>query len=86
MEIKSITIYSTVTCPYCQLLKDWLEKKDVKYKNIFVDKDEKAAEQMIKESRQMGVPVTEIFFTNGKKEIVIGFDKPKIAKLLNIKE
>jgi glutaredoxin len=86
MEIKSITIYSTVTCPYCHLLKDWLGKNDVRYKNIFVDKDEKAADQMIKISNQMGVPVTEIFFKNGKQEIVIGFDKPKIAKLLNIKE
>jgi Glutaredoxin and related proteins len=86
MEIKSLTIYSTVECPYCHLLKDWLGKKGIAYKNIFVDKDEKAADRMIQISGQMGVPVTEIFFTNGKNEIVVGFDKPKIAKLLNIKE
>jgi glutaredoxin len=86
MEIKSVTVYSTVTCPFCRLLKDWFRKKDVKYANVFVDEDEAAADLMIKMSGQMGVPVTEIEFENGKKEIVVGFDKPKIAKILKIEE
>ncbi len=57
---KTITIYSTTTCPYCRIEKQWLEKNGIKYKNIFVDEDEKAAEAMIKKSKQMGVPVTVI--------------------------
>ena len=80
-----ITVYSTVSCPYCRIEKQWLDKNDVKYKNIFVDEDEKAAELMIKKSKQMGVPVTEIV-KDGKEHIVIGFDKPKLAELLGISE
>ena len=83
---KSVTIYSTLTCPYCRLEKQWLEKNGIKYKNIFVDEDDAAAEEMIKKSKQMGVPVTEITDDKGKARIIIGFDKPKLAKLLGIKE
>jgi glutaredoxin 3 len=83
---KSITIYSTMTCPYCKLEKQWLEKSGVKYKNIFVDEDDAASDEMIKKSGQMGVPVTEIIDEKGKGHIVIGFDKPKLAKLLGIAE
>ena len=81
-----ITIYSTTTCPYCKIEKQWLDKNDVKYKNIFVDEDEAAADTMIKKSKQMGVPVTEIVEKDGKEHIVIGFDKTKLSKLLGIKE
>ena len=86
MEVKTITIYSTVTCPYCKLLKDWLGKNKVDYKNIFVDQNDAAADVMIKKSGQMGVPVTEVVYEDGKNEIVVGFDKPKLKKLLGIKD
>jgi len=86
METKKITVYSTVTCPYCRLLKEWFEKNKVNYTNIFVDQDDKAADHMIKMSGQMGVPVTEIVDAKNKNHIVVGFDRPKIAKLLGIEE
>lgn len=80
-----ITIYSTTSCPYCKIEKQWLDKNDIKYTNIFIDEDEKAAELLIKKSKQMGVPVTEIV-KDGKEHLVIGFDKPKLAELLEISE
>jgi len=83
---KSITVYSTTTCPYCKIEKQWLEKNDIKYNNIFVDEDDAAAQLMIKKSKQMGVPVTEIIGKDGKEHIVVGFDKPKLAEMLGIKE
>lgn len=83
---KSITIYSTVSCPYCRLEKQWLEKSGVKYKNIFVDEDGAAADEMIKKSKQMGVPVTVIALEKGKEQVIVGFDKPALAKALAIKE
>ncbi len=81
-----ITVYSTTTCPYCKIEKQWLDKNDIKYTNIFVDEDEAAAEIMIKKSKQMGVPVTEIVGKDGKEQIIVGFDKPKLAEALGIKE
>jgi arsenate reductase-like glutaredoxin family protein len=66
--------------------KQWLEKHDIKYKNVFIDEDEAAADMIIKKSKQMGVPVTVIVPKEGKEMIVVGFDKPKLAKILEIKE
>ncbi|MBU4422042.1 glutaredoxin family protein [Candidatus Parcubacteria bacterium] len=79
-----ITIYSTTTCPYCHMLKEWLNEKNIEYKNIMVDEDQKGAEEMVKKSGQMGVPVT-IIEKGGKENIVIGFDKEKLSELLDIK-
>lgn len=66
--------------------KQWLEKNDIKYKNIFVDEDEDAAEEMIKKSNQMGVPVTVIAPEKGNEKVIVGFDKPELSKILEIKE
>ncbi len=78
---KNIRVYSTPTCPYCTMLKKYLDQKGVKYQNIDVSKDHEAAKQMIAKSGQMGVPQTEI---NGK--IIVGFDKDGIdAELANKK-
>jgi len=79
-EIK-IRVYSTESCPYCVTLKAYLDEKGFKYEDINVAEDKKAAKEMIKKSGQMGVPVLEI-----NEEIIIGFDKVKINKILGIKE
>ncbi|MEK0338460.1 MAG: glutaredoxin domain-containing protein, partial [Nitrosopumilus sp.] len=69
--------YSTKTCPWCHKLKDYLNEKKIKFEDIDVGEDKKAAEEMVKKSGQMGVPVTDI---NGK--IIVGFDKGEIEKAL----
>jgi len=78
--MKNVTVYSTAYCPYCRTLKQFLKQNNIEFKEIDVAEDEKAAEEMIRKSGQMGVPVVEI-----DGEIVVGFDKETIAKLLNIK-
>lgn len=82
-EIKKqpvVRIFSTKTCPYCVSLKAYLDEHGIKYEDIDVGEDKKAAQEMIDKSDQMGVPVTEI-----DNQIIIGFDKEKINQLLNIK-
>ena len=76
-----VKVFSTVSCPYCITLKEFLKEKGVQFEDIDVSEDEKAQEEMIEKSGQMGVPVVEI---NG--EIVVGFDKEKISNLLGIKD
>lgn len=78
-----ITIYSTTTCPYCKLEKEYLDSKGIKYSNIFVDQDSKAAEEMVKISGQMGVPFT-VIEKDGQKTTILGFDKDKINQTLGI--
>lgn len=82
--MKQVLIYSTTTCPYCKMLKDYLTEKGVKFENIFVDQDETAAQKMIEESGQMGVPVTRVTDQSGKVEYILGFDKPRINQLLGL--
>jgi len=75
-----VKVYSTPACPYCYALKDFLREHKIEFEDVDVSTDPKAAEEMIRKSGQMGVPVTEI-----DGEIVVGFDKEKLEKLLNIK-
>jgi len=76
-----IKIYSTPTCPYCITLKNFLKEKGFNFEDIDVSVNHEAAKEMIAKSGQMGVPVADI---NG--QIIVGFDREKIIKLLNIKE
>ena len=74
-----IKIYSTPTCPYCVTLKEFLKEKDIGFEDVNVAQDAQAREEMIHKSGQMGVPVVDI-----DGEIIIGFDKEKISKILKI--
>lgn len=83
MTQPTITIYATKTCPYCKMEKDWLERRNIEYTNYWVDEDAAKAKEMIDRSRQMGVPVT-IVRKSGEEEIIVGFDKSKLADLLGL--
>ena len=74
-----VKIYSTPTCVYCKTLKEYLSNHKIEFLNIDVSKDKKELEKMIKDSGQMAVPVIDI-----DGEVIIGFDKAKIDKLLKI--
>ncbi len=76
---KRVTVYSTPTCSWCNTLKTYLKKNGIRFTDIDVSKDQKAAEAMVAKSGQQGVPQTDI---NG--QIIVGFDKPKINTLLGI--
>jgi len=73
----SVKVYSTSSCPYCVMAKEFFKQNNVKYQDIDVGEDEEAAKEMVEKSGQMGVPVIDI---NGK--IIVGFDKPKIMEAL----
>lgn len=73
----NVTVYSTTWCGFCHQAKKYFDSIGVKYQDINVEEDQQAAEAMVKKSGQMGVPVIEI-----GKEVIIGFDKPKIDAAL----
>jgi len=70
MDIK---IYSTPTCPYCQMAKQYLSAKGHAYTEYDVAKDQAKADEMVKLSKQMAVPVIVI-----DGHLIVGFDKNKI--------
>jgi len=76
-----IRVFSTPTCPYCVTLKQYLKQNNVDFEEIDVSQDEKAQKEMIEKSGQMGVPVVDI-----DGQIIVGFNKEKISKILNINE
>ena len=76
-----IRIFSTPSCPYCVTLKEFLKENNVAFEDIDVSQDQASLNEMIEKSGQTGVPVVDI-----DGQIIIGFDKEKIVKLLNIKE
>ena len=77
---KNITVYSTPTCPFCVRAKQFLKDNNVQFEEIDVSENQDKAQEMIKKSGQMGVPVIEI---GGK--MIVGFDKDKIKESLGIK-
>jgi glutaredoxin 3 len=77
---KAVTVYSTPTCPYCKMAKEYMKDNNVDFKEVDVAADEKAAEEMIEKSGQMGVPVIDI-----GGEIIVGFDREAIKKALDLK-
>jgi glutaredoxin-like YruB-family protein len=76
----SIKVYTTATCPYCHMAKDFLKENKIKFEEINLENNPKAVKEMIDKSGQMGVPVLDI---NGT--IIIGFDTEKIKKALKLK-
>ncbi|MBN1168290.1 glutaredoxin family protein [Candidatus Woesebacteria bacterium] len=80
-----VTIYSTTACPYCKMLKNYLDENNITYEEKMVDRDENARNEMTKDSGGfMGVPFMVVKDENGDKENVIGFDKEKINKVLGL--
>ena len=72
-----VTIYTTPTCVYCRMAKDYFKTNNVEYTELNVATDEAARNAMVEKSGQMGVPVIEV-----DGNIVIGFDQELLADLL----
>ncbi|HTZ41822.1 MAG TPA: glutaredoxin domain-containing protein [Candidatus Omnitrophota bacterium] len=76
----NVKIYSTPTCPWCMKTKEFLKEHKIKFSDIDVSKNSRAAHEMVDKSGQMGVPVIDI---DGK--IIVGFDETELRKTLKIK-
>jgi glutaredoxin 3 len=72
-----VKVYSTPSCPYCTMAKDYLKKEGIEFDDINVAEDEKGRDEMIEKSGQMGVPVID-----AKGTIIVGFNKPALEKAL----
>jgi glutaredoxin 3 len=72
-------IYTTPTCVYCKMTKEWFKKNNIEYIERNVVEDEHAREEMIEKSHQMGVPVVDV-----EGEIFVGFNRPELEKKFNI--
>ncbi|MCX6752128.1 MAG: glutaredoxin family protein [Candidatus Nomurabacteria bacterium] len=77
--MKNVTIYSTPTCHFCHMAKDFFKENNVLYTEYNVASDLEKRKEMVAKSGQMGVPVIII-----GDELTVGFNKPKIAQMLGL--
>lgn len=76
---KTVTIYTTPTCHFCQMSKEYFKANNVNYTEINVAADLEKRQEMIQKSGQMGVPVIMI-----GEDMIIGFDKKRLDELLGL--
>ena len=76
-KMSKVIVYSTSTCPYCVMAKNYLESLNVEFEEVNVQEDKEKAQEMIKKSGQMGVPVLDV-----GGEIIVGFNKPSVDAAL----
>ena len=75
MDVK---VYTTPTCGYCHQVKKFLSERGVKYAEYDVSRDRAAADEMVRLTGQMGVPV---ILVDG--QVVVGFDRARLEHLLS---
>lgn len=77
--MKNITIYSTPSCHFCHMAKDFFKENNISFTDYNVATDMDKRKEMLEKSGQMGVPV--IIIDN---DLIVGFNKPKISELLGL--
>jgi len=76
---KNVKVYSTPTCPWCIRAKQFLQENNIVFENIDLSGNDNAAEELMRKTGQIGVPVLDI-----DGQIIVGFDKEKIKLALGI--
>lgn len=77
--MKNVVIYSTPTCHYCHLAKDFLNERNIGYTEYDVAADIKKRQEMVEKSGQMGVPVIDV-----DGQIMVGYSEEVLSKALGI--
>ena len=76
---KNVKVYSTATCPWCIRAKQFLKENNIDFQNIDVSEDQQVADELMRKSGQMGVPVLDI-----EGEVFVGFDRERIKSALGL--
>jgi len=78
--MKKVIVFSTPTCSWCRKLKSYLKENNIRFKDVDISKNVSAARDMFRKTGQQGVP--QMWVNNAP---VVGFDKTKIDRLLEIR-
>ena len=76
---KEVTIFSTPTCHFCQMAKEFFKEKGIQYTEHNVVADVAERQRMVEISGQLGVPV--IIIGN---DVVVGFNRERVEGLLGV--
>ncbi len=78
---KTVIIYSTSVCHFCNLAKEYFKANSVAYTEYNVGTDAERRKEMIELTGQLAVPVIRI-----GDEVVVGFREDVVSHMLNISE
>jgi glutaredoxin 3 len=78
-QTKLIEIYSTPSCHFCHMAKEWLTAKNISYTDYNVAADADKRKEMVEMTGQLGVPVIKI-----ENDVMIGFNPDHMAELLGV--
>ncbi|MDD3344931.1 MAG: glutaredoxin family protein [Candidatus Omnitrophica bacterium] len=76
---KSVKIYSSPTCPWCVMAKQFLKDNSIAFQDVDVSSSQQAVDELMQKTGQMGVPVLEI-----DGDVIVGFNKEKIKQSLGL--
>ena len=79
METKTVEIYSTESCHFCHMAKDWLTEKGIPFVDYNVGQDMERRKEMVEITGQLGVPVIKI-----GEDVMVGFNQEQMAKILGV--
>jgi glutaredoxin 3 len=77
--MKPVTIYSTPSCHFCKLAKEFFKENNINYTEFDVASNIEKRQEMVNLSGQLGVPVIRI-----EDEVMVGFNRPMVSQLLGI--
>lgn len=78
---KKVEIFSTTTCHFCHMAKEWLTAKNIPFEDYNVGEDQDKRKEMVEMTGQLGVPVIRI-----GDEVMVGFNPAQMAKILEVAE
>ena len=76
----NVILYTAPACPFCVIVKKFLERNNIKFTEIDISKDKKKESEMQKKSNQTNVPVVDVDGT-----IIVGYNLQKLKEALKIK-
>jgi glutaredoxin len=79
MMIEAITVYTRIACPYCELVKKFLDMKGANYKTINIEENQGAMQKIMLMTGRSIAPTTIIEKTDGTKDVIVGLNLGRIA-------
>lgn len=79
---KNITVYTKTNCPYCVLVKKYLDMKQITYNTVNMDEDTSAMEKIMSMTGRTIAPTTLVSDGSGNDEVIVGYNLSKIASSL----
>jgi glutaredoxin 3 len=81
--VKNITIFTTNTCGYCKMVKQFLSHKGLTYDEVNLDEMPERQKEAFDISGQLTVPITLVTNTDDSKQVIVGYNLAQLAPAIS---